>query len=545
MVFFYNSFGQYSSSFAVNSMKSDLTFLNSKMDSDDPDIAERDPSGRYIKYNEILGKGAFKTVYKAFDVIDGIEVAWNQVKIDEILHSPEQLERLYSEIHLLKSLKHGNIIKCYYSWVDDVRKTINMITELFTSGSLRKYRKKHKHVDMKAIKNWARQILCGLQYLHCHNPPIIHRDLKCDNVFINGNTGEVKIGDLGLAVVMQQPTAHTVIGTPEFMAPELYEEEYNELVDVYSFGMCMLEMITCEYPYIECKNLAQIYKKVTSGIKPASLSKVTDPQVKQFIEKCLLPASMRSPAVELLKDPFFLTGNPCNRSPSCDIISELICSSNPNSHLMVIDCDGKKNAPCITTNSSEAPRSSTMELVKVNNVNCFKLRGKKENDDSIALTLQIADLHGKRKKNIHFVFYLQTDTTISIAHEMVEELNLSNNDAVLIGGLMDNLIRGLITEHKTPLESEDSSISENDPDSMIHPEKSGIVTVSSARGVNKQLAQGSVVSQMPVECDLAVSLETCGSGISTFCKYANSGAFDNLSSWSSTFCGSSWQRSAQ
>lgn len=53
-------------------------------------------------------------------------------------------------------------------------------------------------------------------------------------------------------------------GTPEFMAPELYDEEYNELVDIYSFGMCILEMITCEYPYSECKNPAQIYKKVTS-----------------------------------------------------------------------------------------------------------------------------------------------------------------------------------------------------------------------------------------------------------------------------------------
>ena len=48
------------------------------------------------------------------------------------------------------------------------------------------------------------------------------------------------------------------------MAPELYEEEYNELVDIYSFGMCMLEMVTFEYPYSECKNAAQIYKKVTS-----------------------------------------------------------------------------------------------------------------------------------------------------------------------------------------------------------------------------------------------------------------------------------------
>lgn len=75
-----------------------------------------------------------------------------------------------------------------------------------------RYRKKHRKVDLKAFKNWARQILRGLTYLHGHNPPIIHRDLKCDNIFVNGNTGEVKIGDLGLAIVMQQPTARSVIG---------------------------------------------------------------------------------------------------------------------------------------------------------------------------------------------------------------------------------------------------------------------------------------------------------------------------------------------
>ena len=65
-----------------------------------------------------------------------------------------------------------------------------------------------------------------------------------------------------------------VTGTPEFMAPELYEEEYNELVDIYSFGMCMLELVTCEYPYIECKNPAQIYKKVTSVSLQARSSKI-------------------------------------------------------------------------------------------------------------------------------------------------------------------------------------------------------------------------------------------------------------------------------
>ena len=60
------------------------------------------------------------------------------------------------------------------------------------------------------------------------------------------------------------------IGTPEFMAPEMYEEHYDEGVDVYAFGMCMLEMATAEYPYKECSNAAQIYRRVTSVCSSAT-----------------------------------------------------------------------------------------------------------------------------------------------------------------------------------------------------------------------------------------------------------------------------------
>lgn len=75
-----------------------------------------------------------------------------------------------------------------------------------------RYHKKHKKVDLKAVRGWAKQILMGLNYLHSHNPPIIHRDLKCDNIFINGHQGEVKIGDLGLATFLTQANAKTVVG---------------------------------------------------------------------------------------------------------------------------------------------------------------------------------------------------------------------------------------------------------------------------------------------------------------------------------------------
>ena len=55
-------------------------------------------------------------------------------------------------------------------------------------------------------------------------------------------------------------------GTPEFMAPEYYNEKYDEKVDVYAFGMLLLELVTMEYPYSECANPAQIYKKVSQVI---------------------------------------------------------------------------------------------------------------------------------------------------------------------------------------------------------------------------------------------------------------------------------------
>lgn len=377
-------------------------------ETDDVGVVEKDPTSRYARYDEMLGKGAFKTVYKAFDEVDGIEVAWNQISVEDVLQSPQGLEKLYSEVHLLKSLKHENIIKLYNSWVDDESRTINMITELFTSGSLRQYRKKHKNVDLKAIKNWARQILRGLCFLHSHNPPIIHRDLKCDNIFVNGNTGQIKIGDLGLAIVMQQPTARSVIGTPEFMAPELYEEEYNELVDIYSFGMCILEMITCEYPYRECKNPAQIYKKVTSGIKPAALAKVKDPEVKQFIEKCLVPASMRLPASELLKDPFLATENAKEINhdmlqvpkPPTKLVNPPSCEPHP----MEIDLNLRHTSPgSSVTRIIETSQVSSFDLLRKTENNEFRLRGEKNAESTISLTLRIADAHGKCDSDFSFI----------------------------------------------------------------------------------------------------------------------------------------------
>uniref|UniRef100_G1PAZ2 Serine/threonine-protein kinase WNK3 n=1 Tax=Myotis lucifugus TaxID=59463 RepID=G1PAZ2_MYOLU len=264
------------------------------------------PSGRFLKFDIELGRGAFKTVYKGLDTETWVEVAWCELQ-DRKLTKAEQ-QRFKEEAEMLKGLQHPNIVRFYDSWESTLKgkKCIVLVTELMTSGTLKTYLKRFKVMKPKVLRSWCRQILKGLQFLHTRTPPIIHRDLKCDNIFITGPTGSVKIGDLGLATLMRTSFAKSVIGTPEFMAPEMYEEHYDESVDVYAFGMCMLEMATSEYPYSECQNAAQIYRKVTSGIKPASFNKVTDPEVKEIIEGCIRQnKSERLSIKNLLNHAFF------------------------------------------------------------------------------------------------------------------------------------------------------------------------------------------------------------------------------------------------
>ncbi|CAH2055077.1 unnamed protein product [Thlaspi arvense] len=443
----------------------------SYLEPDYSEFVEVDPTGRYGRYNEVLGKGASKTVYRAFDEYEGIEVAWNQVKLYDFLQSPEDLERLYCEIHLLKTLKHKNIMKFYTSWVDTANRNINFVTELFTSGTLRQYRLRHKRVNIRAVKHWCRQILRGLHYLHSHDPPVIHRDLKCDNIFVNGNQGEVKIGDLGLAAILRKSHAAHCVGTPEFMAPEVYEEAYNELVDIYSFGMCILEMVTFDYPYSECTHPAQIYKKVMSGKKPDALYKVKDPEVKYFIEKCLATVSLRVSARELLDDPFFRIDDGEFDLRSVDMDDSVGPLVRPPHHLSDYynypSNSGSLNRQYSNGysghheyqngwayNPAETEETHGIELFECRNGNDqeedkgsgnvdISIKGKRRDDGGLFLRLRITDKEG-RVRNIYFPFDIETDTALSVATEMVAELDMDDHGVTKIANMIDGEISSLV-----------------------------------------------------------------------------------------------------
>ncbi|KAJ1375831.1 Serine/threonine-protein kinase, active site [Sesbania bispinosa] len=372
---------------------------------------------------DVLGKGAMKTVYRAFDEVLGIEVAWNQVHLGDVFHSPDQLQRLYSEVHLLKHLDHESMMIFYGSWIDVNCRTFNFITELFTSGTLREYRQKYRRVDMRAVKNWACQILRGLEYLHSHNPPVIHRDLKCDNIFVNGHMGQVKIGDLGLAAILRSSQhAHSVIGTPEFMAPELYEEKYNELVDVYSFGMCMIEMLTLEFPYSECSNPAQIYKKVTSGKLPDAFYRIQDLEAQRFVKRCLSNVSKRPSAEELLLDPFLAMEQLELSFPSTPLSTNqsLVLHSTAaiaNKHLLIGDL------------------TKSTDMTITGSIN--------EDNNTIFLKVRISDEMG-HTRHVFFPFDTKKDTAFEVAMEMVQELEISHLEPSEIAAMIDHEISALV-----------------------------------------------------------------------------------------------------
>ena len=256
-----------------------------------------DPTGRYVR-KAFLAKGATKQVYKAFDEHEGLEVAWNELDIGTI----GDTRKVAHEIQLLSQLRHPNVIRFCAAWLDNDRRCIVFITELMTSGTLSDFIHQTGAMKSHVIAKYGLQILQGLHYLHSQN--IIHRDLKCHNIFVNGHKGEVKIGDFGLSVISR--AACSVIGTPEFMAPEIYEEHYTNRVDMWSFGMCLLQMFTGKTPYGECENVAQIFKKVTSGVLPQAAVGLKDDQIKDIILQCLkLDPEARPSAEELIGRKLF------------------------------------------------------------------------------------------------------------------------------------------------------------------------------------------------------------------------------------------------
>ena len=283
---------------------------------------------RYRKLGQILGEGSYKSVSKAIDEEEGKEVAYNEVRIKQYEAETQAGTSFSKEIALLKNIDHPNIIKILDYWFTE--EDFVFVTELMTGGTLREYISKVGPLNCKLIRKWGKQILEGLKYLHTLNPPIIHRDIKNENIFVNSAQGEIKIGDLGIAREKKNKR-YTIVGTPNFMAREMFEGEgYSEKVDIYAFGMCLIEMATGSTPYAELHESNDVYRSVLQGVLPKALHMVGSPCLCSLIMNCLVAQPNRFSADECLAHHFFNVEVACSGEclpPECATILPLSSSS--------------------------------------------------------------------------------------------------------------------------------------------------------------------------------------------------------------------------
>lgn len=196
------------------------------------------------------------------------------------------------------------------------------------------------------------------------------------------------------------------------------------------------------------------------GVKPQSLSKVGDPQVKQFIEKCLLPASSRPTALELLKDMFLGIDGPKDSSA-------LVASSNvttkpakpPQSEHLPMDVDHKENASVSICSSGKScqeyqPWLHTIVVQRVAEDTEFRLSGEWKDDATALMALRIAGSTGQAR-TVDFEFYLNSDTATAVTEEMVAEFDLSSQEVIVIAEMIDELIAKL-KANRSPPKDEDA-----------------------------------------------------------------------------------------
>ena len=195
-----------------------------------------------------LGKGSYGTVYTVKSYIDDNIYVMKKMELNHL--NPRQQVECYREVSILKKVDHKNIIKYYSSFLE--KETLYIIMEYAELGdlySLIKHYKKHsKHFSESDLWKISSEILTGLDYLHSHN--IIHRDIKCLNLFITKDR-HIKIGDLGVSTITSLGGMHcTRVGTPLYLSPELVKQvPYDYKTDIWSFGCSLYHLASLDPPF--------------------------------------------------------------------------------------------------------------------------------------------------------------------------------------------------------------------------------------------------------------------------------------------------------
>ena len=163
------------------------------------------------------GCGWFACSWKAYDKENGLEVAWHEVGLEHVAS-----EKFEQQLVSMKDLRHEHVVEVKLAWTDEARNIAVFVTEMLSAGTLHEYAgvlwefpvslaltsklatsfmlRAGSQMRVTLLKKWCRQILQGLQYMHAHTPPVIHRDLRLENIFVDGRTGDIRIGNIQLAL---------------------------------------------------------------------------------------------------------------------------------------------------------------------------------------------------------------------------------------------------------------------------------------------------------------------------------------------------------
>ena len=167
-------------------------------------------------------------------------------------------------VNVVKKIQNKYISEYMSCWFGKETRTMNIITTHL--DTLEDFIGKVKTLRWRIVKKWAKQILRGLDHLHQQKPEVVHRNVTCAHIYIDRGLGSINIGDLWLAAIIAEDQDNPIglsdammqqlaDGSIAYTAPENFLDPHPLLtskVDIYSFGMCLLEMIVREEPYGEC-----------------------------------------------------------------------------------------------------------------------------------------------------------------------------------------------------------------------------------------------------------------------------------------------------
>lgn len=228
-----------------------------------------------------IGKGNFGRVFQAVDCY-GREFALK--KLDKRVLDEETLCYVKKEIEIMSSVNHKNVVKCFFA--SENESSIFIAIEMCYGGDLESYLKKFKP-KKKTLRKWLRGLVEGLDYLHSRG--IIHRDLKLANFLVSSkeeDVAECKLADFGFAKRMDRSITATQLGSPLFMAPEIFRNDcYDMKADIWSLGTALYELLIGK-PLYECTSLPELIQAHQREIIIESSSKLSS-HYKLLLCQCL------------------------------------------------------------------------------------------------------------------------------------------------------------------------------------------------------------------------------------------------------------------